>query len=756
MLSMSHFKKALFFTMLILGGIIIPTQVFAQEQLCTDVCEGPYPSLETPDYPDGMGEINGYEWSNNIPDEGFPLGSNTVTWQLLDTVDGDRVQSTFEQIIEIVDTQGPIFDEIDSTYLPAQDYLTTITAELLDGPPEVFDAFDPNPTVKLLGLYDAFNEDSSTKFKVTPGIYYAEWEATDSNGNTSREYQHVEIAPVATLLQSPIAVIGGETKITIELNGKALSDFFGPELNRDNLNVAAQRSKNFNVAAKSENVMDRSVAGFLIELTGTVIDKMDNVEPEPKATTSQLAAKPLSSSYIEIYLEEGEFVGTEYFEIPDDIGITTSDTLFARIEDYFGFIEIGGQDFITIQLTDQNIAPRVDELKAYLDDNFCLSIKATGKVAAKCASERFYGTSFSKSDSFPVVIETNIFDEDGTTSEWEIIGATAYDSDNESLSFLPDQADASDEPGTNIVKVKLTVTDEGGLVTTKNLEILLTSDNPPALSNSFDTDGDGISDADEGTGDSDGDGIADYLDNNPNVSQLPLGNDNDPMFVGSGITLTLGTTKRSADTYGAGDATVSDDNLINHGSTGGPATSNTDDSNYPSENRISPIIDFEVRGFAVGETIDIVIPLPDGVSIPNDAVYRKYTAADGWNNFKNNANNAIASAPRNSNDTCPAVASSDYTSGLTTGDQCIRLSIEDGGPNDADLEANGVIVDPGVLTKPAEVKTTTPIETPVSTTTTTVTFTPGDSNGGSTGLLLLLLLPLTFFRVRNLKANTIQ
>lgn len=706
------------------------------------MCEGPYPELEMPAYPDGMDDLTEYAWSDNTPAEGFSLGTHTVTWQLLALKDGNRVVSTLEQVIEIVDTTAPeLDDDYDFAILPAQAYLTKVTSELLGGAPTVSDAFDPNPSVTFLGLLDfitvdaIFDEDNSQeeteallaelplKFKVTSGFYLARWETKDSNGNTANYYHPAIVIPVATLLQSPTAVIGGEVKITIELNGKPLSDFYGPD--------PLLRPENLNVAAKSENIKGDTVAALYIEFSGTVIDKIIHNDDD-------------DDDDIKIYIEEGQTVGTEYFEIPDNIGITTSDTLFATIVGADGPIEIGEQNTITIPLTDQNIAPRVGELKAYLNDSYCVGAKAIGKVSAKCSPKPLYGISFNKSNSYPVVIETNVIDEDDTTSVWEITGATEYSSGSEYFSFIPDQASA------NIVKVKLTVTDEGGLATTKSLDILLTSANPPLLS-ADDTDGDGTSDSEEGTGDSDGDGIADYLDNNPNINQLPLGNDNDPMFVGSGITLTLGTTKRSADTYGADNATVSDDDLINHGDKGADAPNNTSDSSYPIENRISPVIDFEVRGFAEGETIDIVIPLPDGVSIPNKAVYRKYTAADGWNNFKTNANNVIASAPRNTNDTCPAVASVEYTSGLTKGDQCIRLSIEDGGPNDADLEANGVIVDPGVLTKPDEVDTTTPVDTPVSTTTTTTTFTPGDSGGGSTGLLLLLLFPLTIFRVRKLK-----
>jgi MYXO-CTERM domain-containing protein len=45
--------------------------------------------------------------------------------------------------------------------------------------------------------------------------------------------------------------------------------------------------------------------------------------------------------------------------------------------------------------------------------------------------------------------------------------------------------------------------------------------------------------------------------------------------------------------------------------------------------------------------------------------------------------------------TCPELGSDSYTLGLTTGDDCVQLMIEEGGPNDADGLVNGTLVDPG-------------------------------------------------------------
>ena len=43
---------------------------------------------------------------------------------------------------------------------------------------------------------------------------------------------------------------------------------------------------------------------------------------------------------------------------------------------------------------------------------------------------------------------------------------------------------------------------------------------------------------------------------------------------------------------------------------------------------------------------------------------------------------------------CPSAADSSWTADLTEGDFCLKLTIVDGGANDADGIANGTIVDP--------------------------------------------------------------
>jgi hypothetical protein len=211
------------------------------------------------------------------------------------------------------------------------------------------------------------------------------------------------------------------------------------------------------------------------------------------------------------------------------------------------------------------------------------------------------------------------------------------------------------------------------------------------LSPSVDSDGDGTSDADEGTGDADGDRIPDYLDSSTIQTELPVSSGNgssNPQVLSSaepGIQFVLGDTAFAS---GSGDATVTIQDVMDYGDGGSPVANGDDAGQYFP----SGIIDFEIRNVTAGNSVDVIIP--QSTPIPANAVYRKYTAAGGWVDFVVNANNAVASAPSVSG-ACPAANDTAYVTGLTAGHDCVRLRIEDGGPNDADGIANGTIKDPG-------------------------------------------------------------
>jgi hypothetical protein len=86
------------------------------------------------------------------------------------------------------------------------------------------------------------------------------------------------------------------------------------------------------------------------------------------------------------------------------------------------------------------------------------------------------------------------------------------------------------------------------------------------------------------------------------------------------------------------------------------------------------------------------LPLQD--NIPEFGIYRKYSDEQGWQDFVEDADNRLASTV-SANGVCPAPDNNIYSAGLTEGDHCVRLTSNDGGPNDADGIENGTIDAPG-------------------------------------------------------------
>ncbi|HEY7884569.1 MAG TPA: choice-of-anchor U domain-containing protein, partial [Cellvibrionaceae bacterium] len=69
-----------------------------------------------------------------------------------------------------------------------------------------------------------------------------------------------------------------------------------------------------------------------------------------------------------------------------------------------------------------------------------------------------------------------------------------------------------------------------------------------------------------------------------------------------------------------------------------------------------------------------------------------------WVSFTEDSRNSLASAPGEPG-YCPSLTRPVWEAGLNEGYHCVRLHIEDGGPNDADGEANSTIVDPGAVSR---------------------------------------------------------
>jgi hypothetical protein len=230
------------------------------------------------------------------------------------------------------------------------------------------------------------------------------------------------------------------------------------------------------------------------------------------------------------------------------------------------------------------------------------------------------------------------------------------------------------------LSVEVTDSGSGTLVTTEvvHIPILATQ---PALTNS-DVDRDGLTDKEEGFLDEDFDGLPAFMDISDVTYIQPIHvNSAITKFVETepGLVLSLGKFARLQQSDGV---------MLSEQEIKATGLIIADTINHQNE-----YYDFEISDILpVGSSVDIVLPLQQ--NIPEFAIYRKFSAENGWQDFVENSDNSLASAV-SVNDVCPAPNSNLYSRGLTRGDDCVRLTIKDGGPNDADGIANGTIEDPG-------------------------------------------------------------
>jgi hypothetical protein len=111
------------------------------------------------------------------------------------------------------------------------------------------------------------------------------------------------------------------------------------------------------------------------------------------------------------------------------------------------------------------------------------------------------------------------------------------------------------------------------------------------------------------------------------------------------------------------------------------------------------LADFEITGVEPGGAAVVVIPLDDGIQA--EAVYRKL-ASGTWFDFGESGADSVATA-EGANGACPPPLAAAYASPMSAGHGCLQLTLTDGGPNDADGVADGVIRDPGGIGVPMAV-----------------------------------------------------
>ncbi|MBA5761039.1 tandem-95 repeat protein [Vibrio sp. 404] len=265
--------------------------------------------------------------------------------------------------------------------------------------------------------------------------------------------------------------------------------------------------------------------------------------------------------------------------------------------------------------------------------------------------------------------------------DWNYQNVTVISENGDELVVDPSQL----TEGIHKFMVTVTRTDAPSVPTPHDIYFEIGTLEP--LSPSQDSDGDLIPDKQETHADDDLDGIPNYLDASSVCQTIPAYAEIKHRYlaeVEAGLCLRKGTTVANSISSGLIIPAAPD----NH------------------HQYIGGVYDFVISGLtAPGQITNVV--LPQKLSIPSNAIYRKYLNSV-WQDFVDDINgetvdqtlpNGAVSSTRGENGYCPPPATpntegSPWQYGLQTGDWCVQLSIRDGGSNDADDLVNGVINDP--------------------------------------------------------------
>ncbi len=319
-------------------------------------------------------------------------------------------------------------------------------------------------------------------------------------------------------------------------------------------------------------------------------------------------------------------------------------------------------------------------------------------------------------DSGLVVVRTAISDPNaGDTHQidWSRSSRELVDSDGAADTFTFDPAALA--PG--VYTLQVAVLDSGNPPAYGRAQLKLRVVTTLPVLGSDDSDGDGIPDYLEGFGDSDGDGVPDYLDSIDAPHVLPEMSSDRNSYL---IECQPGAACR------IGDSALS-------GSSGGTRLLNADfnsgtaGSNDPDFDNIGGLFDFAAQLSSPGQAL--LLAIPQRAPIPTSPTYRKRGADGRWFTFVENESNRLFSSAGRAG-YCPPPGDAAWQPGLTPGHWCVQLQIADGGPNDADGEVNGFVVDPGGVGTASRVDFKT-------------SGGGKRGGGGSAGLGLLALLGLT-------------
>ncbi|WLQ13953.1 tandem-95 repeat protein [Hahella aquimaris] len=660
------------------GGSSSLTAFSILVELDTD-SDGDPDTVDTDDDNDGMSDS--FEIANGLD----PLDASDADGDL----DGDTISNYQESVDgtnptdaeDYLDTTAPVVVAPEELVLDAVALFTPVTQrQLLDLPSSATDS--EVQSVMTVLASDNVDGDSCCNTRIPalsngavllpPGRNLVTYRAVDRKGNVGTAQQIVNIRPLVSVNKDQISVEGATVLFKVILNGQ--SPFYP-------LSVPYVIDSASTASSSDHNLVNGSVIFTKPGSTGqteasvSILLTSDSVAENDERLMIRLDDRTSNA----------EDLADGYD--PDDPNIYD--------------INSGAKIRHVITIVERNVAP---DVTLRLRQGGLDTIQVTPDGGAVTVTATVTDPNVGDTHTYNWTATDNVLsDTDGNTS-------------NNQLVFSPSSLTAGR------YKVQLTVADSANATDSIKLYFRVV-DALPTLEPDVDTDGDGVDDQTEGTSDTDDDGIPEYLDNISAPNVLPeVASETASYLVecDPGVRCRLG---QFAILGGNGGVRLEQDDLM----------SQPDISADGLFEPIGGIFDFEIHDLpTLGQSVRIV--LPQDAALPADGVYRKFQNSR-WESFVVDTDNELHSAPGNPG-YCPPPGDDSWESGLIEGYYCVQLTIEDGGPNDADGLVNGSVEDPGVVA--VDKRTSTDIESE-----------GGGSGGGSVnGTLLLMLLSLTLLSWR--------
>ncbi len=594
--------------------------------------------------------------SNNAPSS-FPVGTTTVTFTATDAA-GNTGTDTADVTITFTDIDDP------AVTAPGDLAITINSGSSVAASDSRIVAFLAGVSATdNVGVVGAISNNAPSSFPV--GTTTVTFTATDAAGNTGTDTADVTIT--FTDIDDPAVTAPGDLAITINSGSSvAASDsrivaFLAAASATDNVGVVGAISNNapssFPVGTTTVTFTATDAVGNTGAATATITIIAGDSEPPLVVSPADISVPLFSGSNVSgnnaaITAFLSGATATDAVDGPLSVSVSGNLTAYPV-----------GSTTITFSATDSSGNTGTATATITVTDNGAPTLAAPDDITISLAS----GQSVPSGDPLIAAFLN------AATATDDVDGSLAV-VNNAPLEFLE-----------GITIVTFSVADSSGNIAQDQTALVNVVTTVLSTDPTVDSDGDGTSDIDEGFTDFDGDRIPDYLDNSAVDTQIQAGHNDAFLQTESGLKLILGETSFASQNA---SILIDQDNLSAFGGAGGVAVTNGVDDFYEYP---AGMFDFEVLGLTA-TSASVVIPL--SAALPANAVYRKYTESDGWNPFVEDANNSISSAPGQLG-ICPAPGDTAYTPGLTEGNFCIQLTIEDGGSNDADGEVNGSIKDPG-------------------------------------------------------------